>query len=89
VISKDETQSNRKPEDREMKISSKKGSFIAAMALGAAILVGSSLPSQAQTTAQPQAQAQSALPSGTAPVGWNGPGYGPPMGYGCGCGWGW
>lgn len=71
-----------------MKTSLKKGSFIAAMALGVAILVGSSLPSQAQTTVQPQTPAQYAPPSGGAPVGWNGPGYGP-MGYGCGCGWGW
>ncbi|WP_027191426.1 hypothetical protein [Fundidesulfovibrio putealis] len=56
-----------------MKTKSKKTSFIAAMALGAAILVGSALPSQAQTTTvQPQATVQGVLPANVY-SGWNWP----------------
>lgn len=54
-----------------MKTNSKKASFLAAMALGIAILAGSALPSQAQTTTtQPQATVQTS-PSAYS---WFGPG---------------
>jgi len=57
-----------------MKTRSKKASFLAALALGAAILGGSALPSQAQTaTPQTQATVQTTQPS-TIYSGWFGPG---------------
>lgn len=56
-----------------MKTESKKASFLAAVALGVAILAGSALPSQAQTTTtQPQTSVQTAQPS-TGYGGWFGP----------------
>lgn len=56
-----------------MKTHSKKGSFLAAVALGVAVLAGSALPSLAQTaTALPQTLVQTAQPS-TGNSGWYGP----------------
>jgi len=57
-----------------MKTRSKRATLFAAAALGAAILVGSALPSLAQTsTPQPQATVQTGQPSAAAPGGWYGP----------------
>lgn len=54
-----------------MKTKSKKTSFLTAVALGVAVLAGSALPSQAQTTTpQPQATIQIAQTSGVTPGGW-------------------
>lgn len=66
-----------------MKTSTKHVTFLAAVALGVAILLGQALPSQAQaaTGTQPHAQATS------APAGWHGGGYGPHGPHGGGCGW--
>lgn len=61
-----------------MKTTTKRGTFLAAAALGAAILLGQALPSQAQTIAALQAQAVTA--NTTA---WHGGGHG----MGGGCGW--
>lgn len=55
-----------------MKTKLKKSSFLAAVALGVAILAGSAMPSLAQTTAQPQASVQTAQPSSVY-GGWYGP----------------
>lgn len=52
-----------------MKTTTKHGTFLAAAALGAAILLGQALPSQAQAAASPQAQATAPA---AAPAGWHG-----------------
>lgn len=67
-----------------MKTSTRTGSFIAAAGLAVAILVGSTLPSQAQTSARPQAQFQSAGAMGS---GWHGGNHGAHGPMGGGCGW--
>ena len=65
------TNLNRALEDIDMKTKSKKTSFLTAVALGVAVLAGSALPSQAQTTTpQPQATIQIAQTSGVTPGGW-------------------
>lgn len=69
-----------------MKTSARKGSFIAAAGLAAAILVGSALPSQAQTSALPQPQAQ-LQPAGAMGSGWHGGNHGGHGPMGGGCGW--
>jgi len=57
-----------------MKTRSKRASLFAAAALGSAILIGSALPSLAQTnTPQPQGTLQTGQPSAVAPGGWYGP----------------
>lgn len=60
-----------------MKTPTAKGSFLAVVALGAAILVGSSLPSQAQTAIQAQAPAQTVQASAPSLQGWQEPADGP------------
>lgn len=56
-----------------MKTKSNKASFLAAVALGAAVLAGSAIPSLAQTTTpQPQASVQTSQPT-TGYGGWYGP----------------
>ncbi|HWR05141.1 MAG TPA: hypothetical protein VN419_14135 [Humidesulfovibrio sp.] len=63
-----------------MKTSTTRGTFLAAVALSAALLLGQAQPSQAQTIAAPQAQAVT-IATSTA---WHGGGHGPMNG---GCGW--
>lgn len=57
-----------------MKTRSNRTSLFAAAALGAAVLVGSALPSLAQTnTPQPQATVQAGQPATAGPGNWYGP----------------
>lgn len=66
-----------------MKTTTKRGTILAAAALGAAILLGQALPSQAQTLATPQAQSATATTTAWHGGGWHGGGHG----MGGGCGW--